>query len=441
MSLEEAVQIAIENNFAILSNHEAISGAESRKKSAFTDLLPRFSVEGTYTYLSESPELDQAGTPAIPVTKDEAGKGKRVGFVPRTRATTLEVGERDPWQVVGSIKQPVFTGGALVNKYRLARLGVESAETALEREKQNLSLEVVRAYFNVLNAIEQKKVEDEAVKLLESQREVSQEFFNVGMIPKNDLLKTEVQLAESIRDQIRTENLIELRKAEFNVVLQQPVQTPVELESILEYTAVPFDLEEGIQLGQRNRIELHELDLRIASSEKEVRIAQSAFFPQVELSYNVFKTEGRSFTALDEGWSLELGGTWTFWEWGKTFHEVSAARSQVIRDRYAKMGFLDQIALEVKEAYLGMQTAEQNIFVAKKAIEQGEENFRTNQERYKEQVATITDVLDAQTLLTQTETEYYLALRNYNVAKAALRRAIGFTVYESPSTPPQLEEP
>ncbi len=75
-----------------------------------------------------------------------------------------------------------------------------------------------------------------------------------------------------------------------------------------------------------------------------------------------------------------------------------------------------------------MKVAERNIFVAKKAIEQGEENFRMNQERYRQQVGTITDVLDAQTLLTKAQTDYYNALRNFNVAKAALRRAMGLPV-------------
>lgn len=95
----------------------------------------------------------------------------------------------------------------------------------------------------------------------------------------------------------------------------------------------------------------------------------------------------------------------------------------------------DQIALEVKEAFLALKVAEKNIFVAKKAVEQGEESFRMAQERYKEQVGTITDVLDSQTLLTQAQTDYYNALSNYNVAKAALNRAMGLAVYQAASKP------
>jgi len=63
--------------------------------------------------------------------------------------------------------------------------------------------------------------------------------------------------------------------------------------------------------------------------------------------------------------------------------------------------------------------------VAETAVSQAEENFRINEERYKEQVATSTDVLNALTLLTQARTNYYSVLSDYNIAKARLRRAIG----------------
>jgi outer membrane protein len=69
--------------------------------------------------------------------------------------------------------------------------------------------------------------------------------------------------------------------------------------------------------------------------------------------------------------------------------------------------------------------SEKNITVAEKAIEQAEENLRMNEERYKYQVATQTDVLDAVTLLAQARTNYYGALSDFNVAKAQLERSMG----------------
>ena len=86
---------------------------------------------------------------------------------------------------------------------------------------------------------------------------------------------------------------------------------------------------------------------------------------------------------------------------------------------------LDLIRQQVKQAYLKNLETEINIVTIKTAIEQAEENLRINQERFKEQVATGTEVLIAQTLLTRTMTNYYNALYDFKISKAALYRAMG----------------
>jgi outer membrane protein TolC len=124
------------------------------------------------------------------------------------------------------------------------------------------------------------------------------------------------------------------------------------------------------------------------------------------------------------------GLTWDVFEWGKTREDVSAARSQTRRDEFALLQVRDQIAVEVKNAHLALITTERNIMTARKAIEQAEEGFRMNQERYREQVGTITEVLDAETQLAQARSDYYTSLSGFNVAKAALFRAMGRKVYD-----------
>ena len=89
-----------------------------------------------------------------------------------------------------------------------------------------------------------------------------------------------------------------------------------------------------------------------------------------------------------------------------------------------------QIRQRVKRAFLKNLETEINIVTIQKAIEQAKENYRINQEQFKEQVATSTDVLIAQTLLTSTMTNYYNALYDFKISKAALYRAMGQEVME-----------
>ena len=124
-------------------------------------------------------------------------------------------------------------------------------------------------------------------------------------------------------------------------------------------------------------------------------------------------------------WDVRAVATWDIWESGQSFHGVKEGLSRLKQSRLNQEKIKDEIRLEVKTAYLRTLEAQENIGTVEQAIEQADENYRINQERYKEQIATATDVLDAQTLLSRTMTNYYNALYDFKISKAALQRAMG----------------
>jgi outer membrane protein TolC len=86
---------------------------------------------------------------------------------------------------------------------------------------------------------------------------------------------------------------------------------------------------------------------------------------------------------------------------------------------------VEQIMQEVKQSYLDMKRSEEDIQNNKAAVEYRRENFRINQERYKEQVATYIEVLDAQRQLSLAEGDYYISLVGYRINQATLERRMG----------------
>jgi outer membrane protein TolC len=104
---------------------------------------------------------------------------------------------------------------------------------------------------------------------------------------------------------------------------------------------------------------------------------------------------------------------------------VGESKVRVIQAEDGKGQVVEGIILEVKQNYLNVLQAEKNVGVSEKSIEQAEENLRLNEERYKYQVATATDVLDAVVLLAQARVNYYGALSEFNIAKARLERSMG----------------
>jgi len=410
LSLKEAVEMALKRSASIHSAREGMKGADYLRRAALTDFLPTLRTEYGFTYLDQAPYYISA-----------------TGI----RAT---VGTRSNYSWTTGLDQPLFRGGALYWSYRLAQLGVDLSKVSWELVRQDLILQVKGAYFTILKAEKIRQVAVQALQQLESQLKVSRAFYDVGIIPKNDLLQTQVQMAQARQNLTSAEVELAIAKASFNTLLRRDVGMEVRIEDILAYRPMEVPFEECLEKARRSRPELRETELNVKSAEKEVRLARSEYFPSVNLSFNYERVgddpgvSGSRFEDED-GWTFMATARYTFWQWGKKRQLVREKETRLVQAEDARVQLEDSVSLEVKDAYLRLREARDKIGVAEVAIEQAEENFRMNQERFKEQVATSTDVLDAQTLLTQARSNYFNALSDYNIAWARLDRAMGIVTY------------
>jgi len=415
LTLEESIKIALEKSLSIYAAQEEIKAKEFEELSTKADFLPKLSTSYTYTRL-DNDTINDAKYTTYPYPS----------FSPR------EVSPLDPntYQFNITATQPLFTGWRLTIARDLAALGVDTAKIQKETAIQDLVLNVKKAYFGILKAEKLAKVAEQSVELLEAQLKVSQAFYDEGIIAKNELLQTEVQMAQARQNLIKAKNGVEIGKSLFNKLLRRELSQGVKIKDILDYYPIKFLLDQCMEKAGQNRPEIKEVSLNVMSAEKAIDLTKSSYYPSVTLIGNYQRKTDDVLLDSSPGedpdnWTIMLKGEWIFWEWRKKRHGVAAARAKLAKVNYILKEIKDNIQLEVKEAYLSLREAEKNIQVAKKAVVQAEENFRMNEERYKQQVATSTDVLDALTLLTQARTNYFNALSEHNIAWARLERAMG----------------
>jgi outer membrane protein TolC len=408
-TLESSIEEALANNWSLKAKKEKIDQADNVKKQARAEFLPKLSTSYGYTRLSEVRTFRSTLM---------GGGG------------TVALSSQDNYQWKGTITQPVFTGFALISSYRLAELGIDQSEMEVELEKLDLVLGVKEAYFNILGADKALEVAQKAVESLESQVKVASSFYKVGMIPINDLLKSQVELANAQQDLVKALNATRLTRASFNTILSRRINEKVNIKDILVYKPERGDFEVYVEKALETRPEMRLLELSILQTDQQVRLARSKNFPEVAVSYDYIKEGDRPGVSGSpfhdaNSWEVMAGLTWTFWEWGGTHYkvkEIQGIRKELVQTKNA---LEDSIRLEIRDAILALEEAEKNIPTTRKAVEQAEENLRVSEERYKAQVTTSTEVLDAQTLLTQARTNYYRALYDHNLARARLYRAMG----------------
>jgi len=407
LTLEESIKTAMERSWAIHSAVMGINGSEFRRKEAITNFLPWWTGQYGYTRYNS------------PVT---------IGAVQVGTLGTIVATSRDVYSFNTAISQPIFTGGLNLSNYRSAKLGVDVSKLNVETVKRDLVLQVRVGYFNILRAEKFLDVAKQAVKQFEAQLEVTKAFFDVGIVPKNDVLQAEVRLANAKQALVKAANDVATAKSAFNILLRREIETPLEVVDILEYKPFPMGFESSLEEALRLRPEVKTAQLNIDQAKESVKAARSGYFPTVSLTGDYVRSSevfGLNGDHIFDRWTIQALTTFTLWNWGNTAFKVGENKVKVIQAEDSKNQLIDSITLEVKDDYLNMQVAEKNLKVAEKSIEQAEENLRMNEERYKYQVATQTDVLDAVVLLAQAKVNYYGALSDFNIAKAQLERAMG----------------
>ena len=422
MGLQESIDLALRQSMLIQAARDGVKGAEAQKKEAFTAFLPKLSTSYNYARVNPAPWA------YVPPTTIHTGNPLLGNFYTTGGANTLGTQDNYTWAL--EFRQPLFAGGSIYANYEANKKGEDIARMDESMASQDIVQEVRVAYFNVLKAQKLLEVAKQAVEQLKSHRNDAQSFFDVGLIPKNDLLQSEVQLANAQLNLIRAENGVEIASSRFNTVLRRNINEPVAVEDILNYK--PFDrtITSCLETAMDKRPEIKSYSLKVEQMREYVKVSKGELLPSLsavghyERYGDSAAMQGSTYKSM-ENWYLMARADWVFWEWGKTRNQIDARRYRESQLNNLLDNEKDKITLEVKAAYLQVRESEKQIFTARTAIEQAEENFRINTERYKEQVATSTDVLDAQTLRTRTISDYYNALGDYFINQARLDRAMG----------------
>jgi outer membrane protein len=235
-----------------------------------------------------------------------------------------------------------------------------------------------------------------------------------------------------------------VNKARLNLLLRRPVDYPVEIEDELRRDPFPLSMEECLLTGLRDNPEIRLGRNQVESGARNVDVARSALYPTVSVSWSNSSTGDTASVSDRSDWNMAAVASFNLWEWGRSKADVEISKVNLNRAIDALASLEDNTRLEVTSNYQTLLSAGRNIGVAAKAVESAAEDLRMVTERYQEQVATNTEVLDAQTRYSEAQYEYFQALYNYNLAWASLERTMGRRVTTAglvPAEPAHLPLP
>jgi len=404
LTLPKAIEISLANNPGLASARHDVDAASAQREVAFGALLPKIGLGGGYTNYRD----------------DRLMK-------PRRRGTSEALQFTDEL-VSGDIvlAMPLYTGGRLTNQVKAADLITRSAKQQFFYSRTELVFNVSSVFYSMLGQREVIKSLIFSQKALQEHHKKAKELLDAQKAARVDLLRTEVRLADIEQRLIRERNVLNIKR--FLLVSLLGLSRPnksLQIEGKLVLVDVPAGLAQGLATAFGNRQDYQSMKSRIAAQRKNLDIAKAGRLPEVSLrtSYGN-RWAGDSAERNEVGEAGIFVDMWVF-EGGQIGARIRRERSRLIAQEEALRQLKLQIQLEVETATSNIESSRARIGVTKKAVEQAKESLRIEREKYDLGKGAITDVLDAQSALLDSQMNYYQGLAAYNTALSQFRLAVG----------------
>lgn len=417
LTLKESLEIGLQNSKDLKISQSRINYSEAKLSEINSQFLPQFKLFGNYTRLSDN-------IPAFEFTSPFFPNAIKVSE-PLYNNYTFRLG----------FTQPLFTGFKLLSSRSAAKYNLQASESDYSKEQNETAFNIYNAYWNFYKAEEVRNVIAQTLQQIDTHLKDTRNFYDQGLVSNNDLLKLEVQYSNTQLMLIEAENNLKIARIAFNKVLgiDLEAQTKVAVTE-KSMSLVNYDFSEILSEALNNRHEIKSLANRVEASKEGITAAQSSLFPSVYLTGNYYYSNPnpRFLPAKDEfnyNWDVGVTLSWDVWNWGLTSSQISQAEQTKIQIETNYDQLKENIQMEVHSNYLNLFKTEEKVKVNKIALEQAEENYRITAEKYNLQLASSTDLIDAETLKLQAETNLKTAEVDYQIAKVRLEKSLGRIIY------------
>ncbi len=413
LDLEETIQRALLTN-------PSVKIAEYNRKAAKADYSAAKSARGISISLNHDSGRGGYADNRRYVITDNMGRQ-----IPRYDKS---IGNSHSNSITASL--PIFTGGELQGQIGQAKANYRSMLSAEEQAYNEMKETATTGYFNMLNATNMKALRQESVDRLQAHLDNVIAQYNVGIVARADVLRSEVELANAQQNYITASNQYDVAEATLNNIIGTPLGTTLLLKDRLQYEPYENDMAYCLAYSEQHRPELKQAEYAVDSAEAALVVARSGHMPKVYANAsNNWGGNGSDWPGDDdENWSVGVTASMNVFDSGVTWSKIHAAQENLAKAKESQRQIKDNVELEVRTDYLNLREAEKRITTTQVAVASAEEDYHIAVVRYQAGVGTNIDVMDAQEALTQAKTNYYQALYNYNTSKAALNTSMGVGV-------------
>lgn len=484
ITLDDAIQIAMINNYMLRRGLLDIDLADAQIREAWGAVYPQISASGQYTrniqvpnpfagsdagsffqsfgaieWLAFNEERRTDGDPATePITFEEflerqAQGYEAAGLTPPGFDDDNPFAIENEFQFGVNVTQALYNGSAFA-AIRGARQLRQINLDQVERDRQVITNEITQAFYGALLAKEQLNVLQVSVDRLRATVEETRKAVEAGVANRVERLSAEVELVNLETDLIELENQVQLATKSLNMILGIPVQTNLNLSGSLEFdenmSEIIPDVEESYIIALQHRPDVSQIDNVVELLDVQRNITRSQYFPVVNAFANYayigqvpdnrqlvsrvpgtdFQFEGSRRSFFDDAYwnpafSVGVSLNWTIFNGFQTRSRVQQNQIEKRQAEIDREQLKNAVYLEIDQAVRNLENSFRRIMSQKRNIDQAQLNYDIASQRLREGLGTALEERQASSLLDQSKLNYLAAVYDFKVAMSTYKTAIG----------------
>jgi outer membrane protein TolC len=409
-SLQQLKDSALHNNIAIRNARHSVDAAQQQRKEAFTKYFPNISGTGLWfnankgmaeTSINPSEVIPSSLTPVLAqVLPTEALMAL---------ANPISISMMKNGTIAGvTAVQPVFAGGQIINGNRLAKVGEDVSRLQLQLSENEVEKTTEQYYWQLVSLGEKMHTVEAVEALLTDIAKDVDVAVRAGVALRNDLLQVQLRQNDVESQKLKLQNGISIVK----LLLTQycglcDTTFSVSVADLSE--ALPERQDHQLALLSTSEYRLLDKQVEAASLQKKLTIGQNLPTVGIGAGYNYHNlldndhTFGMIFATVNIPISDWWGGS----------HAIKRKKIEQQKAEEQLTDNAELLKIRMQKAWNDVEEANQQLAIARRSIEQAEENLRLNQNFYKAGTVRMSDLLEAQLFYQQARDKYTDAFADY----------------------------
>ena len=395
LSLNQAIDLSIKNSKQLKASKARIDIATANLLAAKNNELPNFTISGSYLRILQ-PNINLAYKTAPPAN------GQPANQVPSVNSAAYGI---------ANISYPIFAGGKIKYGIESATYLQQAASLDAENDKDAIALNAINAFINIYKASLTVNI---LKNNLEASRQRDSNFARLeqnGILPRNDLLKTELQTSNVELNLLEAQSNLELAAINLNLMLGINGNNVPILDTTGFSNMWLFTIDDYQAKALQNRRDLAAIAIREKATVTAIKSARSDAYPTIALTGGYVAAYIPKFITITNAINAGIGVQYNLASLYKSNSRLLEAKARNAELEANQQALADAITYQVNQAYSSYVLSQKKIEVYSKAIIQAAENYRITKNKYDNSLSTLTELLEADVANQQ-------AVLNYTLAKA-----------------------